>query len=174
MRWYVVTLRSHVVFCKVVFCRVRANHTRVFIPGTRGIYPGYCPTKNFCKFCRTFTPVPGNLWKFCGAFIPVPGISASSVRPWPQYPGYGYSTFCARSVKSVSSVRPVTILGASGSCVRLTYPYPDFCKFCKIPIPLPGTSVTSVTSVRLWRNTRGTGMPLLQYPGSPVFVVQSE
>ena len=25
----------------------------------RGIYPGYYPTKNFCKFCRTFIPVPG-------------------------------------------------------------------------------------------------------------------
>ena len=27
----------------------------------RGIYPGYYPTKNFCKFCRTFIPVPGTL-----------------------------------------------------------------------------------------------------------------
>ena len=39
---------------KVVFCTVRTNHTR-------GVYPGYYPTKNFCEFCiyRTFIPVPG-------------------------------------------------------------------------------------------------------------------
>ena len=37
---------------KVVFCRVRTNHTR-------GIYPGYYPAKSFCEFCRTFIPAPG-------------------------------------------------------------------------------------------------------------------
>ena len=41
----------------------------------------------------------------------------------------------------------------------------NFWKFCKIPIPSPGTSVTSV---RLWHNTGGTGVPLLQYPASSV------
>ena len=46
---------------------------------TRGIYPGYYPTKNFCKFYRTF--------------ISVPGTSVSSVRPCHKYPGYGYSIF---------------------------------------------------------------------------------
>ena len=61
--------------CEVVFCRVRTNHTR-------GIYRGYYPTNNCCKFCRTF--------------IPVPGTSGSSVRPWPQYPRYRYSMFCTR------------------------------------------------------------------------------
>ena len=34
-----------------VFCRVRTNRAL-------GIYPGYYPTKNFCKFCRAFAPVP--------------------------------------------------------------------------------------------------------------------
>ena len=61
-------------------CRVRTNHTR-------GVYPGYYPTKNFCEFCRTFIPVPGtsvssvrpchntrNFWKFCKTFIPVPEL----------------------------------------------------------------------------------------------------
>ena len=30
----------------------RVNHTR-------GVYPRYYPTKNFCNFCRTLIPVPG-------------------------------------------------------------------------------------------------------------------
>ena len=52
--------------CKVVFCRL---HTEPY----PGIYSGYYPTNNLCKFCRTF--------------IPVPGTSVSSVRhsyPYPQ------------------------------------------------------------------------------------------
>ena len=44
-------------------------------------------TRNVWKFCKTF----------CTTFIPVPGTSGSSVRPWPQYPRYGYSMFCTRS-----------------------------------------------------------------------------
>ena len=39
-------------------------------------------TRNFCEFC--------------GTFIPVPRTYVSSVRPVPQYPGYGYNIFCTR------------------------------------------------------------------------------
>ena len=54
-------------------CSVRRVHTEPY----PGYLPGYYPTKNFCKFCVTFIPVPGN--------------TVSSVRPWPQYPGNGYN-----------------------------------------------------------------------------------
>ena len=77
---------------KIVFCRVQTDHTL-------GIYPGYYPTKNFWKFCRTFTPVPRisgssvrpchntrNFCEFCNTSIPVPEISGSSVRPPCPYP----------------------------------------------------------------------------------------
>ena len=84
------------------FFRVRTE------PYPRGIYPGYCPTKNFCKFCRTFIPVPGNSVSsvrhsymyvpgtsvsFCKIPIPLPGTSVSSIG-LAQYPGYG-CTFVA-------------------------------------------------------------------------------
>ena len=42
----------------------------------------------------------------------------------------------------------------------------NFWEFCKIPIPLPGTSVISV---RLWSNTRDAGMPLLQHLGGALY-----
>ena len=62
------------------------------------IYPGITRTRNVCKFCRTFIPVPGTsvgsvrpchntliFWKFCNTFIPVPETSGSSVRlPYPH------------------------------------------------------------------------------------------
>ena len=38
----------------------------------------------------------------------------------------------------------------------------NFWKFRKILVPLPGNDVTPV---RLWHNTRGTGIPSLQYSG---------
>ena len=56
----------------VVFCRYLQNRTR-------GVYPGYYPTKN--------------MWEFCTTLIPVPGTSVSSVRPFHKYQGYGYSIF---------------------------------------------------------------------------------
>ena len=36
-------------------CSVRRVHTEPY----PGYLPGYYPTKNFCKFCTTFVPVPG-------------------------------------------------------------------------------------------------------------------
>ena len=48
---------------KVVFCRIRTELYPGYLPrvipyNARGIYRGYYPAKNFCKFCRTFIPVP--------------------------------------------------------------------------------------------------------------------
>ena len=77
---------------------------------TRGMHPGYYPTKNFCKCCRTLTPVPGT--------------SVSYVRPVPQYPGYGYSVFCPRPEFLRVLYACVTIPGTSVSSVTLPYPYP--------------------------------------------------
>ena len=84
----------------------------------RGKYPRCYPTKNFCKFCRTFIPIPGtsvcavrpchntrNFWKLCNMFIPVPETSGSYVRlPYP-YPestqptehNLGISSHCVNS-----------------------------------------------------------------------------
>ena len=47
------------------------------IPGV--LAPGYSHTKNFCKFCRTFIPVPGTSgssvrWKFCTRVPQIPGV----------------------------------------------------------------------------------------------------
>ena len=70
---------------------VNTNHARknmfVFSLCTLEPYPGYLPeyspAKNFCKFCMIFIPVPGSSVQ--GMFC--------SLRPWPQYPGNGYSIF---------------------------------------------------------------------------------
>ena len=43
------------------------------------------------------------------------------------------------------------------------YPYRNFCKKCMTFTPTPGISVTSV---RPWHCTRGTGMPFSTYPGA--------
>ena len=107
-----VPLAPQTKFSKVVFCRVGTNHTRVCID------PGYYPTKNFCKFCRTFIPVPGTYWKFCTTFIPVPGTSGSSARESHKYPGYRYIVF----ITLVSSVRP---------CHNTR----NFCEFCNTSVP---------------------------------------
>ena len=77
-------LYTRYYMCKVVFCRVRTEPYP-------GIYPWYYPTKNLCKFCRTFIPVPRTSFTCCTTFIPVPGTSVSSVRPCHKYAGYGYS-----------------------------------------------------------------------------------
>ena len=43
----------------------------------------------------------------------------------------------------------------------------NFWKLCKTSVPFLGTLVTPV---KLWHNIRGTGMLLLQYPGSSVSI----
>ena len=118
---------------KVVFCGVRTKHTR-------GIYPGYYPTKNFCNFCRTFIPYlellevlygihtrARNFWKFCTAVATIPGVRVQHVM-------YMLGT-------SVSSVRLFSV-----SYVRLCHNTRNFWKFCKTFVPVPGPSGSSVRS----------------------------
>ena len=94
---------------KAVFCRVLTNHTR-------GIYPGYYPTKDSCKFCK--------------AFIPVPGTSVSSVRPCHN----------TRSTGTAFSYLP----GTSASSVCPCHTTRNFCEFCNFYVSVPGTSVSAV------------------------------
>ena len=67
----------------VVFCGVDTE-------SYPGYFPGYYPTKNFCKFC---TPMPQyrgyryiifipirNFGELCNTSVPVPGTPANSVR----------------------------------------------------------------------------------------------
>ena len=78
-------------------------------------------------------------WKFCKPVAIIPGV------------------------REMHGLYP---LGTSVSTVRLCHNTRNFWKFCKILIPLPGNSVTPA---RLWHNTRGTGIPSLQFPGSSMF-----
>ena len=135
------------------------------VPG--GYYPGYYPGKNFCKFCS--------------AFIPVPETSRSSVRHSYLYPKL-LEVLCARGHKTrgVGTARFVPARNFCEFCTPVPQ-YPEvleilqdirtrtgnFWKFCRTLIPLPGNSVTPV---RPWHNTRGTGIPSLQYPGSSVSI----
>ena len=107
-------------------------------------YSIFTPARNFCDFC---TPVPQyperlevlydfhtrtrNFWKFCKTFTPVPGTSVSSVQPVPQYPGDGYGNV----------LHP---LGTSVSYVRLCHTTRNFCELCNTSIPIPETSGSSV------------------------------
>ena len=86
---------------------------------TRGIYPRYYPTNNFCKFYRTL--------------IPVPRPSESSVRT--PVRGTGTAFLYRPELLWVLYAR-ATIPGTSGSSVRL--------KFRRSHIPVPGTSESSV------------------------------
>ena len=96
---------------------------------TRGIYRRYYPTKNFCKFCRTFIPVPGTCVGYVRHSHPYPE-SASSVRPCHKYPGYGYSFFYLPGT-SVTSVRPChNTRNFRDVCTRTR----NFCEFCT-PVP---------------------------------------
>ena len=63
---------------------------------TRNIYPRYYPTKNFCKFCRTFIPVPGtcvssvlhtrtrNFCKLCTPVPQIPGVRVQHFYTCPE------------------------------------------------------------------------------------------
>ena len=100
-----------------------------------------------------------NFWMFCTSLATIPGVRVRHV----LYP-----------------------LGTSVNSVRLCHNTRNFWKFCKTIVPVPGTFLkfckifiplprNYVTPVRLWHNTRGTGTPLLQYPGTSVnFQVSSE
>ena len=95
------------------FPRVRSvgcerNHTR-----------GTTRTRNFCKFCKTF--------------VPVPETSLSSVRPWHNARGTGMPFY---EIPGGG--------GGYGYCTTFVYLPGTFCEFCKTSIPVPGTSVSSV------------------------------
>ena len=82
-------------------------------------------TWNFRKFSKIFMPVP-EISEFCRTFIPVPGTSVSSVRPVPQYPGYGYSFFCTRpELLWVMCNTSIPVPETSGSSVKHLHPYPE-------------------------------------------------
>ena len=92
----------------------------------------------------------------------------SSVHPVPQYPGYGYSTLCIRPEFLHVLYARATIPGTSGSSVRFSYPYPNFCSFFRTFIPRTRTSVRFLGHSYPYpelllvlytpcHNTRGTG-----------------
>ena len=108
-------------YFKVVFCRVRTNNTR-------GIYPGYYPTKNFCEFCSTF--------------ISVPGTSGSSVRhsyPYPELLEVLYDIHTRTRGMGISFYNYV-------SSVRPCHNTRNICEFCNTSVPYPEVSVSSVRS----------------------------
>ena len=125
---------NHVCISEAVFCRVLTNCTR-------GIYPGYYPTKNFCEFCRTFTPVPRT--------------SASSVRHSYPYPKHlevlyarAHNTRGAGTAFLYTLGTSVSSLGTSVSSVRPCHNTGNswkFCEFCKPVAQYPGYGYTLVT-----------------------------
>ena len=97
----------------------------LYLPETSGCSVSLCHnTRKFWKFCKTFILVLWNFWKFCTTYIPAPGTSRCYVRPWPQYPGYGYNMICTRPELREVLYACATIPGTSGSYVPLPYPYP--------------------------------------------------
>ena len=101
-----------------------------------------------CVFTRVFTRTR-NFCKFCRIFIPVPGTSVSSARQCHKYPGYGYSIFitarnCCKFCTSVPQYSKV--LQDFHTRNR------NFRMLCISFIPVPGISVSSVR-------------PVSQYPG---------
>ena len=133
-------------FARLSFCKV---HTE---PWPR-YFPGYYPYRSFCKFFRTSITRGRNFCEFCTTFIPLSETCVRSVQPQIQRVRvqHSYTYPCTTSV----------------SYVQLPYRTWSFCdfytrtrnmyNFCKASIPVPGTSGSSV---RLWHNTRGRGVPL--------------
>ena len=135
---------------------------------TRGIHPGYYPTKNHCNFC--------------GTLIHAPGTSGSSVRRCHKDPAYGYSMFThIRNFSKFCSPVPqypevLKVLQDVHTRAR------NFCEFCKTRATTPGVRVqhflyplgTSVSSVCPCHNTRNfwkfcnTSIPVPETSGSSV------
>ena len=99
---------------------------------TRGIYPGYHPTKNFCKFCRTFIPVPETSVSSVRLSNPYPEL-CELCTPLPQIPGVRVQHFVYLPGPSASSSR---------RCHKTRNFYDfrtrtrNFYKFCKTPLQL--------------------------------------
>ena len=112
-----------------------------FIP-----YPG-----EVCDFCKTSYPtrvrfvtsvqhhtLPDKFCDFCTTFIPSPDRSVTSVTTSYRYQGMGYAFHTRTRGRSVTSV------------LRYTLPC-KFCDFCTTFMPLPDSSVTSVTKLTPYR-----------------------
>ena len=101
---------------------------------TRGIYPGITRTRQVLWVLYDFHTLPERFCDFCTTFIPLPKISVTSVTTSYRYPGMGYAFHTRNRGSSVTSVQHYTL--------------PDkFCDFCTTFIPLPKSSVTSVTNL---------------------------
>ena len=127
---------------KVVFCRVRTEPCP-------GHFPGCYPYRNSCTVLYDIHICSRNFFKFC--------------TPVPQYPGYAYNIriptrnfreflwdfhTCIRNFWNFWKTFKTSIPYPELRSARLAYPYPEL----------------------LWalsdrHNTRGTGIPLSQYPG---------
>ena len=119
-------------------------------------------------------------WKFCTTFMPVPGTFGCSVRPCHNTRGPATSCFVpARSFCELCTPVPqypelLEVLHEFRTRTR------NFWKFCKIPIPLPGTSVTSVdcgtipgVRVCFCYNTRGALYSCRFNPKSVLWIMAS-
>ena len=133
------------------------------------IYLGITRIRNFCKFCRTFKPVPGtsessvrqchkyprygysiviparNCWKFWKTFTPVPGTYGSSVRlsyPDPEFLLVLYDPCHNTRGTSTACFVPARVL--CEFCTPVPQ-YPNFCEFCNTSIPVLENSVSSVS-----------------------------
>ena len=107
-----------VINCKVVFCRVGTNHTRVF---TRVFTPGIKLQKTFVVvFMQDINTRTWKFLKFCTTVIPVPGTSGSSVRQCHKYPGYGYIIFkrYQGSARAPASPAPMLRAGQGSTWAR--------------------------------------------------------
>ena len=115
--WKFVTWCRCMKICKVGFCRVLTNRNGIILRRTSvsSVRHSY-PTRNLCKFCMTFIPVPGN--------------SMSSVRPRHNTRGTG-AAFSYLPGTSVSFLRP---------CHNTR----NLCEFCNTSVPGPGTSLSYV------------------------------
>jgi len=127
----------------------------------RVLYDFHILTRQFCNFCRKFVPVPGygvclsypypgrsttsiqhtlpeRFCEFCTTFIPLPDSSVNSVTTSYRYRGMEYAFHTRTRRSSATSVQHHTLPKT-------------FCEFYTTSIPLPDSSVTSVTNLIPYR-----------------------
>ena len=129
---------------KGVLCRVRTNRTR-------GIYPGYYRTKNFCKVLSG---------------IPVPGTSAYSARQlyiYPELLGIMYAR--GHNTRGTDWAACLCPLGTCVCSVRLWYNTSNFWKFCTTSAPEHKTSGSSVNPHTRTRKKCDFCKTVAKYPG---------
>ena len=140
-------------------CRVHTNRTR-------GIYPGYYPTKELLWVLQGIHTRTRNFWKFCMAISPykehlsvlyvratmpgvrvqqfhtyLPGTSVSWVRPC--HNTRNFCEFCNSFLEFCNTSVPVR--GTSASSVRTPYPYPELLWLLKDCGTIPGVRVLSLS-----------------------------